>query len=254
MAGLDILVQEGLLVDRTWLRKHGIHRSAADYYLRSGKLEAVARGIYRKPGPPLKWQNIVYSLNQLGYGVHVGHETALEYHGFAHFLGMGKSRVVKLYSQIALPKWIGRIDMEPTFHVMTRNPFEDSKTGVSDIPFGTWDWPIPLSSPERAFIELMSSTETKEEISKALMMMEGAGTLRPGLLQSLLSECHNIKAKRLFLWMARTTGHSWYKRLDVSGINLGTGKRQIVPAGILDKEFQITVPREDSDGQNEPLF
>ncbi|NCC47276.1 MAG: hypothetical protein EOM16_09630, partial [Bacteroidia bacterium] len=67
MAALDSVLREGLLVDRTWLGKHGIGATAVDYYLRSGKMETLVHGLYRKPGPPLKWQNAVYSLMLLGY-------------------------------------------------------------------------------------------------------------------------------------------------------------------------------------------
>ncbi len=85
MTTLDFELFEGLLVDRAWLKGRGIENTNVDYYLRSGKLEAVVHGIYRKPGPPLKWQNVVYSLTLLGYDVHVGHMTALTYHGTPTF-------------------------------------------------------------------------------------------------------------------------------------------------------------------------
>ena len=53
-----------------------------------------------------------------------------------------------------------------------------------------------------------------------------------------------MKAKRLFLWFATRHNHSWLKSLDVSKVNLGSGKRVIVTGGLLDKQYQITVPRE----------
>jgi len=74
------------------------------------------------------------------------------------------------------------------------------------------------------------------------------------LLQSLLEACGNIQTKRLFLWLARTIGHPWYKHIDISRINLGAGKRQIVSGGTLDAQFLITVPKEVQNGQQEPLF
>ena len=117
-----------------------------------------------------------------------------------------------------------------------------------------WDWPIPYSSAERAFIELASTLETREDILQAKLMLEGAANLRPMLLQSLLEACGNIQTKRLFLWLARTIGHPWYKHIDISRINLGTGKRQVVSGGTLDAQFLITVPKEVQDGQQEPLF
>ncbi len=44
MAGLYTLLQDGLLVDRTWLYERGIKSTAVDYYVRSGELEAIAHG------------------------------------------------------------------------------------------------------------------------------------------------------------------------------------------------------------------
>jgi hypothetical protein len=254
MAAIDSVMQEGLLVDRNWLKQHGIDYTAVDYYLRSGRLEAIAHGVYRKPGPPLKWQSVVYSLNQLGYGVHVGHTTALSYHGLEHYIRLGRSEAIRLYGGNSLPGWLLKITVQPGFMHMPRNLFTDSGLGITDVPFGTWDWPIPYSSPERAFMELCGTLGTSEEITHARMMLEGAANLRPGLLQNVLEACTNIKAKRLFLWMARCVGHPWYDRIDTSRLELGTGKRQIVPNGVLDREYLITVPKEESNGQTESLF
>lgn len=254
MAILDLEIFEGLLVDRAWLKGRGIENTTVDYYLRSGKLEAVVHGIYRKPGPPLKWQNVVYSLTLLGYDVHVGHMTALAYHGYAHFLTLGKSQSIRLFSTQKLPAWVEKVGTNPGFSIMKSGPFADAVVGLIDVPFGTWDWPIHYSSPERAFIELTSTIDTREEILQASLTMEGAANLRPTLLQELLESSTSIKAKRLFLWLSRTAGHAWYQHVDVSKIDLGVGKRQIVPGGKLDTEFLITVPKEAQDGQQEPIF
>lgn len=254
MASLDSVLQEGLLVDRKWLGKHGIETTAVDYYLRTGKIETLVHGLYRKPGPPLKWQQAVYSLTLLGHDVHVGHVTALAHHGYEHYLKLGVTQHIRLYSTRSLPLWVEKVNIEPGFVTMKRNPLAGVSTGVVDVPFGTWDWPIRYSSPERAFIELASTIETREEILQAKVMMEGAANLRPNLLQVLLESCGNIKAKRLFLWIARTAGHSWYKHIDLSRLNLGAGKRQIVSGGVLDTQFLITVPKEVQDGQQEPVF
>ena len=254
MAALDAVLQEGLLVDRVWLRNYGFDRPAVDYYLRSGKLEAVAHGVYRKSGPALKWQNVVYSLSELGYQLHVGHMSALAFHGFQHYLELGGEAEIRLYSDRRLPGWVHDVPKATGLTEMVRNPFVDFELGVEDVPFGTWDWPIKYASPERAFLELTSSVSTKEEIRQAQLMMEGAANLKPSLLQSILQECRQVKAKRLFLWIAREQGHAWFRHIDQTRIDLGSGKRQIVKGGVLDDEFMITVPGEDEDEQTEPIF
>jgi hypothetical protein len=244
MAQLDTVLQEGLLVDRKWLAKHGVKPTAVDYYVRTGKLETLVHGLYRKPGPPLKWQQVVYSLNLLGHDVSVGQLTALTYHGYVHNLMLGVVQCIRLYSNQNLPSWVMKVKIGPGFVKMRSNLFKDNSVGLIEVPFGTWDWPIQYSTAERAFIELTSTIETKEEIFQAKLMLEGAANLRPGLLQALLETCGNIKAKRLFLWLSRSVGHSWYQHLDISRIDLGTGKRQIVSGGALDAQFMITVPKE----------
>lgn len=254
MAVLDSVLQEGVLVDRKWLSQQGIKATAVDYYLRSNKLEAITAGLYRKPGPPLKWQHIVYSLSVLGHAVHVGHMTALSYHGYEQYLHLGGPGPVRLYSIESLPSWMGRLETTFDFIKMRRNPFSNSTVGVVEVPFGTWDWPIRYATPERAFLELASTIETEEEILGAVELLEGAAHLRPRLMQVLLEACDSIKAKRLFLWLARSAGHSWYRYLDIAAIHLGTGKRQIVPGGALDGQFLITVPRERQHGLQEFIF
>jgi hypothetical protein len=247
-------LQEGLLVDRAWLQHHGFDRPAVDYYLRSGKLEAVAHGVYRKPGPALKWQNVIYSLSELGYRLHVGYLSALAFHGFQHYLELGGTAEVRLYSERYLPGWINDAQNTSRFVAMKRSPFVDFELGIKDVPFGTWDWLVRYASPERAFLELTSTAVSAGEIGRARLMMEGAANLKPTLLQSLLQECQQVKAKRLFLWMAREQGHSWYRHIDQAKIDLGSGKRQIVKGGVFDDEFSFTVPGNDEDGQTEPLF
>ena len=49
---LEQCLPEGQLVNRVWLLARGFNRPNVDYALRAGKLETVAHGVYRRPGPP----------------------------------------------------------------------------------------------------------------------------------------------------------------------------------------------------------
>ncbi|NBL01179.1 MAG: hypothetical protein EOM50_24955, partial [Erysipelotrichia bacterium] len=73
-----------------------------------------------------------------------------------------------------------------------------------------------------------------------------ATSLRPKLVNALLLQCTQIKAKRLFMWFAKRHKHAWVHELDTHTIDLGSGKRMIVKGGALDKEYKITVPKEMS--------
>jgi hypothetical protein len=74
--------------------------------------------------------------------------------------------------------------------------------------------------------------------------MEGLNNLRPLQVQKLLEACESIKVKRLFVFMAEKAGHAWFKHVDLSKVNLGSGKRSIVIGGQLDPKYQITLPKE----------
>ena len=185
MAMLDSVLPEGRLVDRGWLKNNGMDRPTVDYYLRSGKLERVAHGVYRKPGPQLKWQNLVYSLSVLGYRVHVGHLSALAFHGYLHYLELDGKPEVRLYSDMSLPGWVDDVDIASMLIEMRRSPFVDFEIGVEDVPFGTWDWPIRYATAERAFLEVASTVSSAQEMEQLELMMEGAANLSPIVLQSL---------------------------------------------------------------------
>ena len=67
--------------------------------------------------------------------------------------------------------------------------------------------------------------------------------LHPKKVQEFLSNCHSIKVKRLFLYLAEKAKHEWFNHLDLSNIDLGSGKRKIVENGALDEKYKITVPK-----------
>jgi hypothetical protein len=53
-----------------------------------------------------------------------------------------------------------------------------------------------------------------------------------------------LKVRRVFLWYADRHHHTWRKHLDTVALDLGKGKRQLVPGGRLDARYQITLPGE----------
>ena len=52
-----------------------------------------------------------------------------------------------------------------------------------------------------------------------------------------------VKVKRLFMHMAERQGHAWLEKVDLGRVNLGKGKRMIIPHGAFDPKYQITVPK-----------
>jgi hypothetical protein len=109
-------------------------------------------------------------------------------------------------------------------------------------PWGQWEWPLTMSSPERAIFELLDEIPQRETFHQADVLMEGLRNLSPRRLHTLLVACRSIKVKRLFLWFAERHQHAWLKKLDRKDIDLGHGKRMLVRGGKLDPTFNITVP------------
>ncbi|MEX1237004.1 MAG: type IV toxin-antitoxin system AbiEi family antitoxin domain-containing protein, partial [Pseudomonadales bacterium] len=66
----------------------------------------------------------------------------------------------------------------------------------------------------------------------------------PATVQELLAACTSVKVKRLFLYLADKAGHQWLSFLDTKKLDLGSGKRVIVPNGQYVSKYRITVPRE----------
>ena len=75
-------------------------------------------------------------------------------------------------------------------------------------------------------------------------MLEGLSTLRPKQVQELLEECKSIKAKRLFLYFAERAGHSWFKYIDQTKIDLGSGNRSLTDSGVLISKYNLVLPKE----------
>ena len=78
--------------------------------------------------------------------------------------------------------------------------------------WGHWDWPLILSSPERAILEMLDEVPQRETFHQVDMLMEGLVNLRPQRLSALLKDCRSVKVKRLFLWLAERHHHAWFEQ------------------------------------------
>jgi hypothetical protein len=241
---------DGQVVNRKWLKRKGFGRMAVDYFVRSGKLERVGHGAYRRPGPPLKWEHVVYSLQELGSPVRVGGRSALDMQGMAHYLQMGSLQTVELYGVNKLPDWLNALRLSSKFVAKgTGGMFKLPPDALTSRPFGHWDWLLQFSTVELALFELLARIKDESDFSLADKYFESAATLRPKLLNKLLRSCRQIKAKRLFLWFSDRHGHTWQSKLNIVNVNLGSGKRMIIRGGALDRTYSITVPRSMSGEQ-----
>jgi hypothetical protein len=267
---LQHTLPEGLVVDSGWLERHNVSRQLRRKYVMHGWLLPLARGVYCRPSPseqpsPLPWQQLVISLNALlNFPVAAGGRTALELQGFSHYVAASGAREAHLFANEDLPGWVSRVpvntklvlhsarklfrnrDVPPLFTAGTAPPSPEN-SGFTEQSWGHWKYPLTVSTPERAILELLNEVPKSETFHQADVLMEGLRNLSPRRLQALLADCRNVKVKRLFLWFAERHNHAWLQKLDRSGIDLGKGKRMLVRGGKLETKYNITVP-ENLDG------
>ncbi len=264
---LASLLEEGLLASTSWLEEHGYSRPLLGKYVDSGWLESPARGVYRRPGPPLKWQHVVASLQLLhGSFSHVGGRTALEQQGLGHYVQMGGAQPILLYGPGVFPAWVKELGLKESFATRLDAMFaplrvwRDKKgvlrdfgdrpvdtrrldeMGLREVPWGAWDWKLVHSTEERAILELLQEVPVRESVYEADVRLQGLANLRPQRLMALLEACSSVKVKRLFLALAERHAHAWFKHLEPDRLDLGSGKRMLVPGGKLHPKYLITLP------------
>ena len=109
------------------------------------------------------------------------------------------------------------------------------------------DWNLLISSPEQAFMECLMLTPRQYNYMDLFYIMEQLTSLRPNVVQSLLETAKHYKMKRLFLYMAEKAGHYWYEDLDLTKIDLGTHKLQLVKSGVYVSKYKMIIPKELND-------
>jgi len=268
-------VPPGFLVDTPWLASRNIDRKLAYWYLKRGWLEPVAHGVYRRPmiadegsSREVGWKETVLSIQQLmGYDVHLGGRTALEVHGFHHYLPFSGIKTIYMYGDS--PTWLKRLPSVHKFVKRSRLLFGNDLAGVSEasnllatantgkaLDISPKNWSLVMSSPERAILEMIDELHKNESFHTVDKLFEGLSNLRPQLLEDLLHICTSIKVKRYFFVFADRHKHGWRKHISMTGINLGSGPRRTFEGGCIHPEYKISVPedflnestRSDKDG------
>ena len=236
----------GTVAVAPWLEKQGIYQQLAYDYEKSGWLRKIGRGAYVRLNDKLDWPGGLYAIQQqLGRPIHIGAKSALELKGLGVFSQGGTGAFLYLFGpwQVKPPTWFMDHDWGRKISYKMFKLF-DGKTemGLTSQSFDSFE--IKISTPERAILELLYLAPHEQSIEEAMLIMEGLGTLRVGILQELLNNCRSIKVKRLFFALADQCNHSWFKNLDLKQIDMGSGKRSIVKDGTLDPKYQITLPKD----------
>lgn len=260
------------MVDAAWLEARGYYPQLRKSYVDHGWLVQPTRGVYRRPRGGLRWEQVATSLQALlRTPVVVGGRTALGLEGYAHYLPQ-RQESVHLYGPKPLPAWTQKLALDTplVFHRTTRLfPGDSPERGLASLDTGTggaalesargehgdtvvrhwgqWDWPLVLSAPERALLELLDELPERESFHQVDVIVEGLSNLSPRRLQTVLQACHSVKVRRLFFFFADRHRHAWRRHIDRDAVDLGRGKRMLVRGGRLDPTYLVTVP-EDLDG------
>lgn len=241
------LVPRNALLFSSWLAEKGIDRKEQSLYVRSGWLERIAQGVYRFSGAePTAYSAVASYISQLKKNCHVAASSALDLRGYSHFVAMGKRSVCLMSDDNAkLPGWMLETEWDMTIRHSISTIFGKTGLGIEIIAVDGQN--LPVSSPERAFMECLNMAPSQYSLMDAYYIMEMLTTLRPKLVQQLLEACTSIKVKRLFLYMSEKAGHSWFKALDLEKIHLGSGQRFLSDRGRYIAKYQITIPKELAD-------
>ncbi len=256
---LQTLLPEGLVADAQWLGQRGYTSDMLSRYVQEGWLERPARGVYRRPAPPLLWQQVVISLQVLlNVPVAVGGTTALRLQGHEHYIPMGRSfGIIWLISPRPLPKWVGQVETNGSFMQLRSGalwpdlpPQGQAAWGLKpaltpadrSVPhdfvrhnWGSWSWPLVMSSEERAVFEAFQPITGQCEVSFDLPLRSGESLFEPDLarMQRLLETCRSKRTKRLVLWMAEHSWLPWVNDLDLDRVDLGTSVMRLMPKGVV---------------------
>lgn len=230
-----------------WLEKQGVYQQLVHEYEKTSWLSRIGRGAYAKAGDKVDWTGGLYAIQeQAGLPIHVGGKTALQMQGYAHFLPMGKGTVVSLFGHpgVKLPAWFTQYRWGVKIRYAATNLFRgEADRGLTRRDMGLYAF--KLSTPERAIMEVLYGLPREESYEEAKLLMEGLTTLRAPVVRSLLELCASVKVKRVFMVLAESSGHAWAKKLDLSKVDFGKGKRVLVRGGRFDSKYNITVPNSE---------
>jgi hypothetical protein len=227
----------------TRLSSLNISHGLARHYVKSGWMDRIGVGAFKRPNDRVSWTGAVESLqSQLQIGVHIGALSALAVHGYQQYLRLGQETIF-LFSapDVVLPAWFKNRDWGVTIHhVATKLLPDDLGLLVDDVQGHR----LRVAAPERALLECLYLGPDRIDLMESVEVAQGLLALKPDLMQALLEACNSVKVRRLFLFVAEKNALPVLKRLDLSRIDLGSGARSIVKGGLYHAGSRLTLPRE----------
>jgi len=233
----------GVVLISSWLVGQGYSPELLRKYRNSNWLTSIGTGAMIRENDQVDYLGAIFSIQwQLGLSIHPGAKTALSLHGKAHFLDFDQQQVYLFgHSKENLPRWFQKYDWGVKINYYTTS-FLPADEGMTTIRMDNFE--LSISSPARGLMECLFIAPQSQDLMECLQIMQGLNNLHPKQIQRLLEQCTSVKVKRLFLYLAETCGHSWFKHLNLKQIDLGKGNRSLAKNGVYIPKYKITVPRE----------
>ena len=183
----------------------------------------LGRGVFMFPNDTLRREDCLKFLSRRVVGFHVGGKTALAWRGIRHNLpareplslwGEGKARMPEWFEKLFPARYTAR-------NLFTSNlPKNFAMQSLPETPDG-----VLVSVPERALVEMLSEVGVHQGIEEARNIMEGARSLRPEVLTTLLKNCQRVKVLRLGVLWAEELNLPWAAAVrKATGRNLGQSR------------------------------
>ena len=224
-----------------WLRKKGYSVQLVQKYVQNGWLCSLCRGVfYRANKQVLDAYGAMASYHaHVGNDIHIAAHSALEIYGYMHYVPMGKPQMMVAVDGKYIPAWLQQ-DMFDRQII----PFRSEALPVEHYAFNYQGQMLPISTPERAFMECLLLAPKYYNYLDLYMLMEQLTGLRPMVVQQLLEQVSSYRAKRMFIYMAEKANHAWWEEVDISHIDMGSSKIYYSPTGKYISKYKITIPAE----------
>lgn len=228
------------VVTSKYLISLGISHDLQKRYEKNGWLKRLSQGAYTTLDNTANLNGAIYALQkQLNMSIHIGGISALNtYYGITHNISYSDKNIQLFgFRGENLPKWFKTLYGSTI--KLNSTTFLPKEIGLADVTIG--DFNIQVSTLERAILEVLYLVPEEIMINEAYQIIELLISVKPKEFQKLLENCTLVKVKRLFLYLVELSSHSWFKKLDISKINLGKGVREITKGGKYDQKYNIII-------------
>lgn len=200
-------IARGAPFDTRTLKELGISSALASYYVKSGWLKRLGRGVFSFPKAALDRELSIKVIANSVRDLHVGGKTALSWQGLRHNIATRERIVLWGKDRVRLPAWF-------TAEFPARYVSKQLFSSALPVDFGLQ--PLPerpqgplVAVPERALLELLSEIGQGEGIEETRHIFETLRSLRSNVLATLLRHCQSVKVNRLCVNWAAEFGLPW---------------------------------------------